>query len=50
LKKKQRLRLQHSATRKWLHSHLFQSPLSGNQEVRAAGSQARARVRRRGDS
>lgn len=34
IKKKQRLRLQHSATRRWLHSHQFQSPLSGNQEVR----------------
>lgn len=34
LKKKQRLRLQHATTRKWLHSHLFSSPLSGNQEVR----------------
>ena len=32
--KKQKLRLQHTATRRWLHSHLFQSPLSGNQEVR----------------
>ncbi|KAI8466834.1 MAG: MIR motif-containing protein [Monoraphidium minutum] len=38
LKKKQKMRLQHSATRKWLHSHLFQSPLSGNQEVSAFGS------------
>ena len=27
------IRLQHSATRKWLHSHSFESPLSGNQEV-----------------
>lgn len=37
-KKKQKLRLQHISTRKWLHSHLFQSPLSGNQEVSAFGS------------
>ena len=27
------LRLQHAATRKWLHSHHFASPLSNNQEV-----------------
>eukprot|EP00959_Pyramimonas_sp_CCMP1952_P426170 8926337-Pyramimonas_sp.AAC.2 len=27
--------LQHVQTKKWLHSHLHQSPLSGNQEVRA---------------
>ena len=27
------IRLQHVNTRKWLHSHLHQSPLSGNQEV-----------------
>ena len=29
------IRLQHAATRKWLHSHHFSSPLSGNQEVRS---------------
>lgn len=27
------IRLQHMTTRKWLHSHTFESPLSGNQEV-----------------
>ena len=27
------IRLQHAATRKWLHSHHFGSPLSNNQEV-----------------
>jgi hypothetical protein len=32
--KRQQLRLQHVASRKWLHSHTYQSPLSGNQEVR----------------
>jgi dolichyl-phosphate-mannose--protein O-mannosyl transferase len=31
------MRLVHSATRKSLHSHLFQSPLSNNQEVSAFG-------------
>lgn len=29
-----KLRLQHAGTRRWLHSHQYQSPLSGNQEVR----------------
>ncbi|XP_057522885.1 stromal cell-derived factor 2-like protein [Amaranthus tricolor] len=33
------IRLQHSATRKWLHSHSFESPLSGNQEVSCYGSE-----------
>jgi dolichyl-phosphate-mannose--protein O-mannosyl transferase len=32
-KKGQALRLQHASTRKWLHSHHFQSPLSGQLEV-----------------
>lgn len=27
------VRLQHVRTRKWLHSHLHQSPISGNLEV-----------------
>ena len=27
------VRLQHTATRRWLHSHHFQSPLTNNQEV-----------------
>ena len=31
------LRLQHSTTKKFLHSHLFSSPLSGSQEVSAFG-------------
>jgi len=32
----QKLRLQHAATRKWLHSHAgYQSPISNNQEARA---------------
>ncbi|KAF5836128.1 MIR motif-containing protein [Dunaliella salina] len=35
--KGQHVRLQHSATRKWLHSHLHKSPLSGKQEVSAFG-------------
>lgn len=30
------LRLQHAATRKFLHSHHFESPLSGQQEVSTA--------------
>jgi hypothetical protein len=34
IKKQQQIRLQHGATRKWLHSHQFYSPMSGNQEVR----------------
>lgn len=33
VKKNQALRLQHVATRKWLHSHHFQSPLSNNLEA-----------------
>jgi hypothetical protein len=28
------VRLQHVATRKWLHSHKFPSPMSNQQEVR----------------
>lgn len=32
------MRLQHIATRRWLHSHLFSSPLTNNQEVRCAVS------------
>lgn len=32
-----RLRLQHLATKRFLHSHHFQSPLSGNQEISAYG-------------
>lgn len=32
-----RLRLQHLATKRYLHSHHFQSPLSGNQEISAYG-------------
>ncbi|KAK9808465.1 hypothetical protein WJX73_009004 [Symbiochloris irregularis] len=32
------LRLQHASTRKFLHSHHFESPLSGQQEVSAFGS------------
>merc|ERR1712205_5375 len=31
------IRLQHVNTRKWLHSHLHQSPLSGNQEGSCCG-------------
>eukprot|EP00238_Polyblepharides_amylifera_P005415 CAMPEP_0196579590 /NCGR_PEP_ID=MMETSP1081-20130531/23174_1 /TAXON_ID=36882 /ORGANISM="Pyramimonas amylifera, Strain CCMP720" /LENGTH=216 /DNA_ID=CAMNT_0041899219 /DNA_START=118 /DNA_END=768 /DNA_ORIENTATION=- len=31
------IRLQHMGTRKWLHSHLHKSPLSGNQEVSCYG-------------
>ncbi len=34
MKKGAKLRLQHTATRKWLHSHHYESPLSANQEVR----------------
>lgn len=33
----QAIRLQHMATRKWLHSHLHASPLSNNYEVSAFG-------------
>lgn len=31
------IRLQHMRTRKWLHSHLHQSPISGNAEVSCFG-------------
>ncbi|KAJ7520462.1 hypothetical protein O6H91_19G006800 [Diphasiastrum complanatum] len=31
------LRLQHMKTRRWLHSHLHLSPISGNYEVRDGG-------------
>ncbi len=34
IKSGQEIRLQHIVTRRWLHSHLFASPLSNNQEVR----------------
>jgi len=33
------IRFQHASTKKWLHSHLHQSPLSGNQEVSCYGGQ-----------
>lgn len=36
--KGQTIRLFHSNTKKWLHSHLVRSPLSGQQEVSAYGS------------
>ena len=32
------IKLQHMATRKWLHSHNFFSPLSNNQEISCFGS------------
>ncbi|KAL9275413.1 Stromal cell-derived factor 2-like protein [Drosera capensis] len=32
------VRLQHMRTRRWLHSHLYASPISGNQEVSCFGS------------
>ncbi|KAF6265440.1 MIR motif-containing protein [Scenedesmus sp. NREL 46B-D3] len=38
IKKQQQIRLQHASTRKWLHSHSFYSPISGQQEVSAFGS------------
>lgn len=31
------IRLQHSQSKRWLHSHLFRSPLSGQQEVSSFG-------------
>ncbi|KAL4320320.1 hypothetical protein GQ457_18G003100 [Hibiscus cannabinus] len=34
------IRLQHMRTRKWLHSHLFQSPISGNLEVSCFGGES----------
>ena len=37
IKKNSKLRLLHASTRKWLHSHMFYSPLSNNQEVRERG-------------
>ncbi|KAL6207321.1 hypothetical protein ACLB2K_018279 [Fragaria x ananassa] len=33
------IRLQHMKTRKWLHSHLHASPISGNQEVSCFGGE-----------
>jgi dolichyl-phosphate-mannose--protein O-mannosyl transferase len=33
------IRLRHVRTRKWLHSHLHQSPISGNLEVSAFGGE-----------
>ncbi|KAH7523975.1 stromal cell-derived factor 2-like protein [Ziziphus jujuba] len=33
------IRLQHMKTRKWLHSHLHASPISGKQEVSCFGSE-----------
>eukprot|EP01024_Parvocaulis_polyphysoides_P059492 TRINITY_DN6434_c0_g1_i2.p2 TRINITY_DN6434_c0_g1~~TRINITY_DN6434_c0_g1_i2.p2 ORF type:complete len:224 (-),score=19.76 TRINITY_DN6434_c0_g1_i2:284-955(-) len=38
IKKGQEIRLQHSQTRRWLHSHLHKSPLSGQQEVSCFGN------------
>ncbi|KAJ8617480.1 hypothetical protein MRB53_013666 [Persea americana] len=37
IKSKTIIRLQHMATRKWLHSHLHASPISGNLEVSCFG-------------
>lgn len=34
-----RIRLQHMATKRFLHSHHFQSPLSGNQEISCYGEE-----------
>ncbi|GMI95106.1 ATSDF2-LIKE, Arabidopsis thaliana STROMAL CELL-DERIVED FACTOR 2-like protein precursor [Hibiscus trionum] len=34
------IRLQHMRTRKWLHSHLFASPISGNLEVSCFGGES----------
>lgn len=34
------IRLQHMKTRKWLHSHLHASPISGNLEVSCFGSES----------
>ncbi|XP_021739513.1 stromal cell-derived factor 2-like protein [Chenopodium quinoa] len=36
------IRLQHMTTRKWLHSHSFESPLSGNQEVSCFGNDGKS--------
>lgn len=36
------IRLQHMATGKYLHSHLFSSPLSNNQEVSAFGDEGQS--------
>ncbi|EFN51833.1 hypothetical protein CHLNCDRAFT_32836 [Chlorella variabilis] len=38
--KGQAIKLQHIGTRRWLHSHLFVSPLSNNQEVSCFGDDA----------
>lgn len=37
IKKGTAVRLQHVATRRWLHSHHFASPITNNQEVSAFG-------------
>jgi len=44
IKNGQAVKLQHIATRRWLHSHMFASPLSNNQEVRGRGGSTSARA------
>ena len=44
IKNGDQIRLQHVNTRKWLHSHLHQSPLSGNQEVSCFGDDENSNV------
>lgn len=34
------IRLEHTQTQKNLHSHMFQSPLSGNQEISCYGDES----------
>lgn len=41
------LRLKHNSSKRWLHSHQFMSPLSGNQEVRGACGARGCRVQGR---
>ncbi|XWS70488.1 hypothetical protein CRYUN_Cryun03dG0052400 [Craigia yunnanensis] len=36
------IRLQHMRTRKWLHSHLHASPISGNLEVSCCGGESKS--------
>lgn len=39
IKKGQKVRIQHNPTRRWLHSHLYYSPLTNSQEVSCFGGE-----------
>lgn len=42
IKNGEEIKLQHMGTRRWLHSHLFGSPLSGQQEISCFGDEAKS--------